>query len=349
MDTLLYRFTKQCRNIAAFDLDGTLIKTRSGKKFPINSDDYQYAFDNVQKRINDLLLKNYKIVIFTNQKGIKTKKTNKIDIINKITQLFPFADYFISTDDDIYRKPMIGMYDKFIELNGETDNMFYVGDAAGRENDHSSADINFAYNARIKFMTEIEFFLNIEDNYKIKFPILPIITNKVSDFKKYNNNVVVIMQGLPYSGKTSFIKEYIEYNKITDYLHLSNDKNTKSKLMKEFKKGLEDNKLIFIDNLNATRKNRTEFIKLLPEDYSAIGIFIKTPIDIALQLNQYRYYISNLHKIGNIGKEYCGIIRSKVPKVAYNSFNKRFEKMEKDEGLYKVYEYMPEIKLKYIF
>ena len=43
---------------------------------------------------------------------------------------------------------MIGMYDKLIELNGKVDDMFYVGDAAGRKNDHSYADINFAYSER---------------------------------------------------------------------------------------------------------------------------------------------------------------------------------------------------------
>lgn len=343
METLHYKFTEPSKLIASFDLDGTLIKTKSGKKFAKNKDDYMYSFENVIEKLYDLMKNGYKIVIFTNQKGISMNKVNKLDIINKIETLFPFADYFISCNDDIYRKPMIGMYEKLIELNGEIDNIFYVGDAAGRDNDHSAADINFAFNSRIKFMTEIEFFLNIEDKYKIKFPKLPTITNKVSDFRKYNNNVIVIMQGLPSSGKTTFIKEYITHNKITDYLYLSNDTSTKSKLMKEFKKGLENNKLIFIDNLNATKKNRYEFIKLLPEDYSAIGIFIKTPMDIALQLNQLRYYISN------IDTKFKGVIRSKVPKVAYHSFNKRYEKMEKEEGFYKVYEYMPEIELKYIF
>ena len=349
METLHYKYTKSSKLIASFDLDGTLIKTKSGKKFPKNSEDCMYLFENVIKKLYELMKNGYKIVIFTNQKGISMNKVNKLDIINKIERMFPFADYFISCNDDIYRKPMIGMYEKFIALNGEINDMFYVGDAAGRENDHSSADINFAFNARIKFMTENEFFLNKNDKYEIKIPKNPLITNEISDFKKYSNNVVVILQGLPGSGKTTFIKNYIKHNKITEYLHLSNDRSTKSKLMKEYKKGIEENKLIFIDNLNATIKNRYEFIKLLPDDYYAIGIYIKTSMDIALQLNQYRYYTSNLHKIGNIGTEYCGIIRNKVPKVVYHSFNKRFEMMEIKEGFYKVYEYIPKVEFKYIF
>ena len=47
--------------------------------------------------------------------------------------------------------------------------------------------------------------------------------------------------------------------------------------------------------------------------------------------------------------KYKGKERKKVPKVAYHTFNKRFEKMTKDEGFHKVIEYMPDIKLKYCF
>ena len=346
METLLYRFTKPNKYIAAFDLDGTLIKTKSGNKFPKNGTDYQYAFDNVQEKLNELLLQKYKIVIFTNQKGIKTKKTNKTDIINKITKLFPFADYFISTDDDLYRKPMIGMFDKFMELNGEVKDIFYVGDAAGRKNDHSYADINFAYNANIKFLTETEYFTG-----EIDLDIAPLCPeqqgkiNKISDMKLYDQYVVFIMQGFPASGKTSFIKDYIKENKIKNSLHLSNDTHTKSKLKKALKKGMEDEAIIFIDNTNATKNNRKEIIDIVKndKDYNIIGIHITTSMTMAKALNKQRYYISNMDE------NYKGKVFGKIPYVAYNVFNSRFEKMEKEEGFYKIINFLPDIKLKYFF
>ena len=74
---------------------------------------------------------------------------------------------------------MIGMYDKLIELNGKVDDMFYVGDAAGRKNDHSYADINFAYNIGIKFYTEIEFFLGKKSKVKHYCPKQEDNTNKI--------------------------------------------------------------------------------------------------------------------------------------------------------------------------
>ena len=78
MDTLLYRFTKPNKYIAAFDLDGTLIKTKSGNKFPKNATDYQYAFDNVQEKLNELLLQKYKIVILQIKKELKIRKLTRV-------------------------------------------------------------------------------------------------------------------------------------------------------------------------------------------------------------------------------------------------------------------------------
>jgi bifunctional polynucleotide phosphatase/kinase len=345
MKTLHHKFTKSNKFIASFDLDNTLIRTKSGNKFPLDGNDYEYAFDNVKEKIDELINNGYKIVIFTNQKGISMNKVSKEDIINKIEKLFPFADYFISSNDDIYRKPMIGMYRKFIELNGETKKMFYVGDAAGRKSDHSYADINFAFNAGIEYHTETKYFLKKIEKVTHYCPKLPKKTNYIFDIKEIVHNTIIIMQGFPASGKTSFIKEYIKHFKLNEnnYLHLSNDSHTKSKIKKEIKKGIEEEKLIFIDNLNATVKNRNEFMKLVPDYYIKIGIHIMTDMDVALSLNKQRYYISN------VDTNYKGTIRKKVPKVVYNTYKKRYEPMTKDEGFNKIYKYIPEIKLKYCF
>ena len=55
-----------------------------------------------------------------------------------------------------------------------------------------------------------------------------------------------------------------------------------------------------------------------------------------------------------VGESFAGAIldkseRKKIPKVAYHSFNKKYEKMSKAEGFHRIYEYMTDIKLKYCF
>ncbi len=343
MDSNFYKFTNPNPKIAAFDLDGTLITTKSKKRFPIDKNDYEYAFDNVDSKINELLVEGYKIVIFTNQGGIRLKKIDKKDIIHKINRLFPSADYFISHENDLYRKPMPGMYEQFIKLNGKPKEIFYVGDAAGRKKDHSADDINFAYNSKIKFYTQTEFFTGVKEKVKAICPEMPSKTNKITDVNKYTKATLIFMQGFPACGKTTFIKDYVKHYKIKDYLHLSNDEYTKAKLMKAFKEGVKKNKLIFIDNLNATKKNRKEYIDLVTEDYKIIGIRILTDINLAKALNKQRYYVSNMDP------KYKGKQYNKIPNVAYNVFKKNLTEMNKDEKFDEIYKYMPDIKLKYCF
>ena len=57
--------------IACFDLDYTLIKPKSGKKFPIDKNDWEWMYPNVPKKLKDYYEKKYTIVIFSNQKNSK--------------------------------------------------------------------------------------------------------------------------------------------------------------------------------------------------------------------------------------------------------------------------------------
>ena len=101
--------------IIAFDLDGTIIKPKNGKRFPKDKDDYEYTFNNVDSKINELLVNGYKIVIFTNQNGIQKEKTNLINITYKIEKIesaaqidelqtfVKFKDKILSIMDELMR------------------------------------------------------------------------------------------------------------------------------------------------------------------------------------------------------------------------------------------------------
>lgn len=104
-------------NVAGFDMDGTIIKTKSGKVFPKDKNDWIFLFDDIPEKLNSLSNTNT-IIIFSNQLGILTGKTSQEDIIFKVTNIhnklnIPFI-FLASKEDDLNRKPRTGMIN-FIE------------------------------------------------------------------------------------------------------------------------------------------------------------------------------------------------------------------------------------------
>ncbi|VDM71707.1 unnamed protein product [Strongylus vulgaris] len=75
LDAVLIFTHNQCEpraKIAAFDMDGSLVSTKSGRVYPVNNNDWRMTFNETAPRIKKLYdEQGYKIVIFTNQKGIQ--------------------------------------------------------------------------------------------------------------------------------------------------------------------------------------------------------------------------------------------------------------------------------------
>lgn len=336
-----FRFTEKATKIAAFDLDGTIIKTKSGKKFPVDKNDFQLLFPNVLEKINEYKQKNYKIVIFSNQLGVKKGKINLSDILFKINKVLgKDCDYFIAIDDDIHRKPFPTMFTEFYKLNGKIQDVFYVGDAAGRPKDFSDSDINFAHNIsletglNLKFYTPEQFFTNKKETVNAVCPKFNEPCN-IPNPSSFSVNTVIMLTGYPASGKSSFARFLQKNRKDVDIV--SNDELGPKKAETFYKKLLEkQNNIIVVDNLNTTKKTRSSFMKLAKEyHYKIVGIHIITPIEIAMFMNQYRIYKEGAKKI---------------PDVVYYTYRKNYEELSVDEGFHLMFEMMPNFgEIKYCF
>ncbi|KAL5803112.1 hypothetical protein ACOSQ4_031417 [Xanthoceras sorbifolium] len=162
------------KKIAAFDFDGCLVNT-SVKR--IGADAWSLMYPSVPEKLQRLYNDGYKLVIFTNESNIDRWKNQRQKAVDsKIGRLGNFIkcvkvpiQVFIACGigngkaEDPFRKPKPGMW-RIMEkhfnsgISIDMDQSFYVGDAAGRDKDHSDADIKFAQAIGLRFYVPEEYF-----------------------------------------------------------------------------------------------------------------------------------------------------------------------------------------------
>jgi len=154
------------KKLAAFDLDGTLTQFKYGMKFS-QSPEHMELMSSRISILQQLINVGYIITIFTNQKSTTSKKKRlSILRLGRAVELLniPLV-LFAALEDDQYRKPQIGMWNKAKEIFKGIDmkRSFFCGDAAGRNmgqpgGDFSDSDKKFAENIGLKFFTPEQIF-----------------------------------------------------------------------------------------------------------------------------------------------------------------------------------------------
>ena len=153
--------------VASFDLDGTIIKTKSGESFPVDENDWEFTSAQVKVKLQENKKKSINNVIMSNQNGIGLGYQDKGEWMAKVEQVTSQLGVpmyaMAATEENYYRKPQTGMWDYYsCTLNQfktiEKTKAVYVGDAAGRPNDHGDSDKMFAQQIGIKFSTPEMYF-----------------------------------------------------------------------------------------------------------------------------------------------------------------------------------------------
>ncbi|KAI3410372.1 hypothetical protein GPALN_004472 [Globodera pallida] len=128
------------QKIAAFDLDGTLIKTKSGNTFARNGDDWQFWSGKVIGALRKCHSDAFKLCIFTNQKGIRKGLVDagqfKRKVQNIVNAIGVPLQVFVSVGTPNYRKPYVGMWNRMEnEENGaiRVDQDFKMSGTVGPE------------------------------------------------------------------------------------------------------------------------------------------------------------------------------------------------------------------------
>ncbi|ORE22647.1 PNK3P-domain-containing protein [Rhizopus microsporus] len=321
--------------IAAFDLDGTLITTKSGRTFPKDEHDWRWWCQTVPKRIEELYKEGYEIVVFSNQNGLnsdKKIKSFKIKIENILNQLSPPVFFMAALAKDKYRKPMTGMWHWFVQQHDQEidkDACFYVGDAAGRDRkpkkDHSCVDRKFADNLQVAFHTPEEFFLNepkadfewLGFNAKEHPRDLPLLSPPLPSFPATEKNEVVICVGYPASGKSSFVKKHLVPK---GYVYVNQDElKTRDKCIKACQEALSNEKSVVIDNTNPEKSTRQLYIQLAQKAGVPVRcLYFGQDENLAQHNNHYRA----IHESS----------RDLISKIVFRTFKSKFQEPTMEEG-----------------
>lgn len=336
--------------IIGFDLDYTIIKPASGKKFSKDENDWEFMFNQSDVVINKLQnianIKddefNYIIFILTNQNFKDTSKSfNKcksvyLELLQKIKNINLVM--FGAILDDYNRKPRLGSleYVKQLVKFNESE-MLYVGDACGRKEDFSDTDLKFAINAGCKFKTPEDFFL--ENKEKLITPECIFKHRNVEDINDVCDNIfrlfktkvkvkVIVFIGAPASGKTYLSKKLIEKNLNSGIIISQDNLKTFAKCEKEFHKNIHTNNLIIVDNTNRDKSTRNKWVKIFDkynDDSICLEfkfIYLKTKKEKSLHCLAYRNYKRALLGMTTMSKMSVNMFYAKFENPDINEFGK---------------------------
>lgn len=330
--------------IAAYDMDGTLILTKSGRVFPKDMYDWQLAFPEVKSKLSQLSRDGYKIVIITNQGGIGTGRTKSSEFKSKIEKIGSALNVpiqvFIATVSDIYRKPAPGIWSLLAnEYNSGIDidmkKSFYVGDAAGRivnwapkkKKDFSCSDRLFAMNLKLNFYTPEEHFLN---QRSAPFNLPAFIPSRLDENQPISsceiiskNSEVVILVGYPASGKSYFASQYLIS---AGYVHVNRDTlGSWQRCVSLMESSIKSGSSVVVDNTNPDRESRKRFIDTAKALKVPCRCFVmSTDIDHAKHNNRFRELTDKSHV--------------PVSEIIINNYKNKFQKPTLDEGFVEIVE-----------
>ncbi|VIO86275.1 Uncharacterized protein BM_BM16889 [Brugia malayi] len=336
--------TNHCADVAAFDFDGTVVVTKSGKTFPESEYDWQFFCESVPQTLAEIAEKNFKVVIFTNQRGILTGSQDCDAFCRKVEkvcqQIKLPIQVFVSLGTLHYRKPYVGMWNYFeshgnggISINRQSS--FYVGDAAGRiqtnirkKKDHSAADRLFALNFGINFFTPEQYFLKqieVEDYILPSFSPSSLLDQKVSLYDPENTPIpgngleVLIFVGYPGCGKSSLAQKLaVEHG----YGIVNRDTlKTWQKCVENAKILLKRQQNVIVDNTNADRESRKRYINLGKSFGADLRCFLfNCTLEQAAHNCKYRVIVDAEEKQIEVGQ------------MILNGYKKKFEEPKLSEG-----------------
>ncbi|CAM9143402.1 unnamed protein product, partial [Ectocarpus fasciculatus] len=307
----------------AFDLDGTLIQTKSGKRFAQNTKDWKFFCPSIPEKLKELSASGKYLAIISNQNGVgRANGPTLTDIKEKLDDILSRIDcpidVFCAFKKDLYRKPRIGSYELLKSQRVQCPEQLrftYVGDAAGRpqngsrSKDFAATDLAFALNCKAEFQTPEQLFLQSKlplhcnlhvDSIGFSWPqfaeVPPVTSLPFCYFLLFFESApvvappspeLIVLVGPPSSGKSTRSR--------TDYSfaeHINQDiLKTVSKCLAAAKVALKSGQSVVVDSTNVDKKTRQQWIKLAQDcNITTVRCVACVPPKAAcIHLSKFRY------------------------------------------------------------
>jgi len=293
------------------DMDDTILKGNLKSK-----NESMLMVDTIPSILQNYVKHGYGICIITNQYVKTTQKNIVLPRINECIRLVGFdIGVYAPTMKNEYRKPCVNGFAEYIlTQNPNINDIVVVGDAAGRKTDHSSVDIDLAWNISLvygiktTFYTPDEFFSHkfpgviprgnftyfyTSKDYNLP-PIPPTKIFKLID-KLVTKKICIFPIGYPGCGKSYLMNEIV---KQYGFGLISNDIPASKKNLKGY---LNGNKNFIFDNTNLSKSQRSKSLaQIKGYDYTTVCVYFDVPIKVCMLMNQYRKLVLHVKYVEDI-------------------------------------------------
>lgn len=283
--------------LALFDLDGTLITSKSGRRWASDGDDWIFQGP-VPAVFQRYATEGWTVAIITNQskwncKGGKDSQTKVSTVLDALFAVNGWAPWCLvatgSTSEALYRKPARGLFNVLVREMGVTrlEEAFYCGDAAGDdaarpEYRWTASDRDFATATGARFVTPDAIF-------------------GLSAAAPAAMQEIAVLVGNMGSGKSTTARAL----EAAGYVHCEQDKlKTPAAMKRAVRAALAEGKSVVVDATHATAETRSPYL--------GIGLELKVPVRILWHIRDGRHYNALRYAEG------------RVPEVAYAMYSKRF-------------------------